>query len=111
MPVAKSLLSSLSSLSGGSKAPGSEAAARLDPVSDYEVGRGGEDPARDRTHRYYELNDTWALKSDATVDEEAMRIATAEPGSMAAPENGIMRTVAFGQAVTTTPAPHEPSME
>lgn len=87
MPAVKSLLSSLSSFSSGSKAPKSEVTPRLDPANDYGIGYRGEDLARERTRRYYELNDTWMLKSGATVDEEAMRKAAAEPGFIA--EDGI----------------------
>lgn len=72
------------------------AAARSKPSSDYVVGHGGRgNLARDQTQRYYELNDTWMLKSGATVDEEAAQRVESNSGA----EDGITRTVAFEQAV------------
>lgn len=106
MPAVKSLLSSFSS---GSKALDSEANAGSGPANDRPVNRSDEDtPPQIRSHRYYEMNDTWMLKSVATVDEEGMQ-RTPVGGRVA--DNGIMRTVAFGQAVTKTSPSTESLME
>lgn len=47
------------------------------------------DPTLDRNHRYYELNDTWMLKSGATVDQDG--------ADAVAVDGAIVRTVAFDQ--------------
>ena len=53
-----------------------------------------EDAKFDRDRRYYELNDSWMLKSGTTMDPESQRIM----------DGGILRTTAVEQEVKIIPS-------
>ncbi|KAK3937250.1 hypothetical protein QBC46DRAFT_416578 [Diplogelasinospora grovesii] len=111
MSVVNSILSSFSSGGGGSsssKAYDSEAAVGSGAaVAEHKIGDGngssgrvlsGQDPTLDRSHRYYELNDTWMLKSEASVDQKGIGRM---PPAVKSGKGGIVHTVTFEQAVRT----------
>jgi hypothetical protein len=59
-----------------------------------------DDPSQNRNSQYYELNDTWMLKSAATADVAVTDRALID--SNGSREGGIMRTIALDQKVRTT---------
>jgi hypothetical protein len=92
-PVLSSVAGSF--FSSGSRARDSEAMpvkpgyANSDRSSEPDYGI---DPALDRSLRFYELNDTWMLKSGVTADDVKLENT----------EGGIMRTIAVDQHVKMT---------
>jgi hypothetical protein len=94
LPLVKSLLSSFSSHSRSATHDSEVAISEKPPRSAEAVPR----PTQDRSRRYYELNDTWMLKTDASADPMPPSATYAGGGQI----HGIAQGNSFGQTQSTS---------
>ena len=91
----KSFFSSLRSISGKTGSSISKPASNF--KSDRVASGNDEHAKQQHNHHYYELNETYGLRSGVSVEQGGKVGVLPSPGSLG--EGGIIRTMAFEQTV------------